>query len=525
MKIHNNEEKKGVVTVEAMARVRQFVYDYVNTAVSFGPAIHFSEFKANIKAMYPESFVDPSGEAMIMRKVDKSGESPIIHTGYASMNYRDYKSMGIITKMQKKSNNKGWVVFFRLVGNAKTVEVKTYVRDLKNICLTINETNNGVRLLWFVNKKPCWNVDGVLGGHLYGFENVIWRNIVQEIESIYSIDKFIPIAKYLPLDDMRENHSLFMFSDNVWGLSKFDINNLSYGTNVKDILNKIYGKDGQLGLTKNAFGGLHRISTLNELMNAAYIVKLFKGCPAPFFEKIDQLIRQNVEYLNYPSIRHMFKDMDYFLKYFNRPKIQEEILEYLDKVVQRHVTPEGRVTLIDALLRLMVDSGRMLRGIRNRTVRNNIFEFRGSIEEIHNFIVLEYNKIKQENRKIKYAEDVDALNGRRIENRIECVLPYDTYTLIEWGSVQSNCIGSYADRVLEKHSLIVGFRDIETNKWIGHAEIVKVDNKWGRITQLLGKHNALLNEPDNLVIRKFIKNWIIGAPQAFINRLINNNQD
>jgi len=499
-------EKKEVVTVGAMARVRQFVYDYVNISASFGPAIDSLEFTTNMKMMYPEYFEDSLSKVAIMRLVDDSGENPTIHTGYAAINYRDHRTMGIITKMRRKNNNKGWVVFFSLVGNTKTVEVKTYVRGLDKICLTINETNNGVKFLWFVNKKPCWNVDGTLGGHLYGFEHVIWRGIIKDIESIYSIDKFVPIAKYLPLS--LEGHGMSVL-DTVYGLNKYDINILSYGTNVKDILNRIYGRNGQLGLTKNAFGGLHRMSTLNELLNAAYIVKLFKGCPAPFFEKIDQLIRQHVEYLNYPSIKHMFKHMNYFLKYFNRPKIQQEILEHLDKVAQRHVTPEGTATYIDAMLNLMVDSGRMLRGIRNRTVRNNIFEFRGSIEEIHDLIVSEYNKIKQENRKIKYAENVSVLNGQRIENRIECVLPYDTHTLIEWGSAQHNCIGSYADRVLEKHSLIVGFRDIETNEWIGHAEIVKrPDNKWNQITQLLGSHNAPLNKLDDLVIRKFIKDWV-----------------
>lgn len=507
--ITNNKktENKEVIIMGAMAKVRQFVYDYVNTTGMFGPALDEAEFDAYLKKTHPEHFSDPLSAVSIMRLVDDSGENPIIHTGYASINTRSIsgQSMGIITKMRKKNNNKGWVVFFSLVGNAKTSETKTYVRELDKICLTINETNNGVKFLWFVNKKPCWNIDGALGGHLYGFDNVIWRNIVQEVESIYSIDKFIPIAKYLPFTDS----SLKTFGTTVWGLNKYDMNNLSHGTNIKDILNKIYGKNGQLGLTKNAFGGLNRISTLDELMRASYIVRLFKGFPASFFEKMDEIIRHDVECLNYVSVKRMFKEMDYFLKYFNRPKIQQEVLEYLDKVAQRHVTIDGRVFYIDTLLNLMVDSGRMFRAIRNRTVRNNILEFKGSIEELHDLILSEYKKIKQQNRKIKYTENITMLNGQRINRTIECVLPYDTHTLIEWGAVQHNCIGSYADKVLQKSSLIVGFKDIETNAWIGHAEITKdTHNKWSRINQLLGKHNALLDELDDSVIRKFIKDWV-----------------
>lgn len=505
-------ENKEVVTMKAMAKVRQFVYDYVNMAGMFGPAIDGREFDANMKVMHPECVIDEFGVlAATMRLVDDSGESPIIHTGYATMTNNISQSIGIITKMRKKKNNKGWVVFFSLVGNTKGSQIKTYVRELEKICLTINETNSGVKLLWFFDKKPCWNIDGLLVGHLYGFENIIWRNIVKEVESIYSIDKFIPIAKYLPFTDGQ----LKTFGTTVWGLNQYDIKNLSHGTNIKDILNRIYGKDGQLGLTKNAFGGLNRITTLNELMRASHLVRLFKGMPASFFEKMDEIIRHDVESLNYVSVKHMFREMDYFLKYFNRPKIQQEILEYFDKVAKRYVTPDGTAFYIDRLLGLMADSARMLRRIRNRTVRNNILEFRGSIEELHDLIVSEYNKIRQENRKIKYTENITVLNGQRINGTIECVLPYDTHTLVEWGTVQHNCIGSYADKVLKKSSLIVGFKDIDTNAWIGHAEIVKdTHNKWNKVTQLLGKHNTPLDELDDSVIRKFIKNWVINNKEV-----------
>lgn len=497
-------KEKQMETVYARARVRQFVYDYVNTAGRFGPAIDLWGFEENMKMMYPEQSVSAIGGFSTIRIVDNSGQNPIIHTGYATITRNGNSSFGMITRMLKKKNNKGWVMFFSLVGNTKTGETKTYVRELNKICLTINETDNGVRLLWFVNKKPCWNVDGMLGGYLYGFEHAIWSDITKEVESIYSIDKFIPIAKYLPLDERN-----WTIGASVWGLNKYDMNNFSHGTNIKDILNNIYGKNGQLGLTKNAFGGLNKVATLNELMRAGYIVRLFKNYPATFFEKINELIKHDFEFLNYPSIKHMFKDVDYFLKYFNRPKVQEEILEYFDKVAQRHVTPDGTIIYIDRLLGLMTDSGRMLRRIRNRTVRNNILQSRGSIEEIHDLIVSEYNKIAQGNRKIKYPETVNALNGQRVTSNIECVLPYDTHTLIEWGSVQHNCIGSYADMVLEKRSLIIGFKDVETNDWIGHAEIVKdINNKWNRVTQLLGKHNASLDTFNDSVIRKFINDWI-----------------
>jgi hypothetical protein len=145
-------------------------------------------------------------------------------------------------------------------------------------------------------------------------------------------------------------------------------------------------------------------------------------------------------------------------------------------------------------------------------VRRNVLAFRGSIQDIHDFAVLEYGKMKHQNRKIKYSENVNALNGQRIQGEgtmmIECVLPYDTHTLVEWGSQQKNCIGSYADSVLQKTSLIIGFKNVETNDWIGHAELKKYVNGVYWISQLSGKYNRRLDPADDRVIREFLENWI-----------------
>jgi|GEM_PF-3469768 hypothetical protein len=501
-------------------KIRKFIYDYVNIAGGADPAENDAVIHSIIKDNNPEIEWRDENKGYRFsstRMVDNSGENPVIYIGYATRNVHSARARGIIMKMQRKKNNKGWVIFFTLVGNTRNGATKTYVKELDDIFLTVNETNNGVKLLWFINKKPHWGVDGASRGFLYGFDEIIWIDIVKEIQNIYPIDKFIPIAKYLSVqENLRADDTHY-----IWGLSRYQLNNFSRGTNIKDILNRIYGKSGQLGLTKNAFGGLNQITTLNQLMRAGSIVRLFRNFPASFFEEMDKTFLHEFECFTHYWLKRHFKGVDYFIKYFNRPKIQQEIFEYFNQFNPQNTTKpmieNNRVNIsrFDAFHRMsdyigfISDSGYMLRRIRNRTVRNNIFAFRGSVEEIHNLIIVEYNKIKEANQTFKHSKDVKALNGQRVTNTIECVIPKDTHTLVEWGSVQSNCIGSYGDRVMDKSSLIIGFKNTETNQWIGHAEIVKYGtNEWSYITQLLGKHNAPLTQSDDSVIRAFINDWM-----------------
>jgi hypothetical protein len=564
--ITKHQQEKLEEPMSARGRVRQFVYEFVNTVGQHGNLIRekycqhpvVEDWRAEaivdardtyalkvlerLQKMYPEMrsnieqlstvranfghfvpvHVGGTVRAML-RLVDDSGQSPVIHHGHVSIT--NASAMGIITKMQRKKNNKGWVVFFTVVGH--TYSGKTYVREKKGVCLTINETDNGVKLLWFVNNKPYWATNDQLIGHFYCFDSIIWANLVEEIEAIYPVDRFIHVAKYLPHKRDGYKTTYGRRGSNVpqvWDLKKWEMNNFGSGTNIKDMLNKIYGKSGQLGLTKNAFGGLNKLVTLSDLFSAGYIVKLFKNLPASFFEKINgDLLPHGEHYLNleHERVKEWSKNMGYFLKHFNRPTIQEEILSCLEKFLRGSApSPHGPrsatgYTVTEdfyQLITAMSDTGSMLRQIRNRTVRRNVLAFRGSIQDIHDFAVLEYGKMKHQNRKIKYSENVNALNGQRIQGEgtmmIECVLPYDTHTLVEWGSQQKNCIGSYADSVLQKTSLIIGFKNVETNDWIGHAELKKYVNGVYWISQLSGKYNRRLDPADDLVIREFLENWI-----------------
>lgn len=413
-----------------------------------------------------------------------------------------YGDRGIIATMQKKANNKGWVVFFSL-SILKENNSTPFIRDLK-IRLTVNETPDGVRLLWFVNGKPQWQIETGQMVHSKKFHSTgqILQEVVQQIRSIYSPEEFVPILKYMqkPADE----------EFTMYGLRQNQMKRLSGGTNPKQILNTIYRKQGQDGLSKSAFGGLSYMRSFTTFAISAEIVRYLKSFPSSFFDKI---IIQGCEGESIANIGLSYQnvtDIQYFLKYFNHNKIQQDFIDSINNFKSyRHPAEEF---FREDIWQLSVDTGRMLKQIKNRAVRQNIFAFKGTVQETHDLITMENAKLNRENKEIKYTKRHLVLDNQQVTDNIISVLPKTTFDLILWGSQQHNCIGSYGERVLRSSSaVIVGFRDKTTGNWIGHAELHTYfgsdQTRW-TIQQLKGKYNANLNESEDTVIRAFLNNTI-----------------
>jgi hypothetical protein len=418
-----------------------------------------------------------------------------------------YGDRGIIATMQRKANNKGWVVFFSL--SILTENNSTpFIRDLK-VRLTINETPDGVRLLWFVNGKPQWRMETsqmAFSNHFHRTGQIL-QEVINQIKNIYSPEDFIPILKYMQKPWSRE------FT--LYGLSQRWMNKLSGGTNPKQILNAIYGKDGQDGLSKTAFGGLNSITSFATFATAAEVVRYLKSFPSSFFDKIiiEGFGADDISYLGLPyqDVVHI----QYFIKYFNHSKIQQDFIDAINRfeVIEhpdRHeFEPAERFFRVN-IWREAADAGRMLKEIKNRAVRRNIIAFKGTVQETHDLITIENAKLAREDKQIKYSDKTLILDGQQITDNIISVLPKTTFDLILWGSQQHNCIGSYGDRVARgTNAIIVGFKDVTTDNWIGHAELSNYFTSFGTswtIMQLRGKYNEMLNESDDTVIRLFLNN-------------------
>lgn len=416
-----------------------------------------------------------------------------------------YGDRGIIATMQRKANNKGWVVFFSL--SILTENNSTpFIRDLK-VRLTINETPDGVRLLWFVNGKPQWRMETsqmAFSNHFHRTGQII-QEVVNQIKDIYSPEDFIPILKYMQKPSSRE------FT--LYGLSQRWMKKLSGGTNPKQILNNIYGKDGQDGLSKNAFGGLNKITSFATFATAAEVVRYLKSFPSSFFDKIiiEGFGTDDISYLGLPyqDVTHI----QYFIKYFNHSKIQQDFIDAINNFdVYQHpdyevFDPAERFFRVN-IWQEAVDAGRMLKEIKNRAVRRNIIAFKGTVQETHDLITLENAKLVRENKQIKYADTQLMLDNQEVTDNIISVLPKTTFDLILWGSQQHNCIGSYGEQALRSSTtVIVGFKDKTTGDWIGHAQLrtqFGSDVPDWYIVQLRGKYNNHLNESDDIAVRMFL---------------------
>ena len=88
----------------------------------------------------------------------------------------------------------------------------------------------------------------------------------------------------------------------------------------------------------------------------------------------------------------------------------------------------------------------MLKQIKNRAVRQNIFAFKGTVQETHDLITMENAKLNRENKEIKYTKRHLVLDNQQVTDNIISVLPKTTFDLILWGSQQHNCINCWIQR-------------------------------------------------------------------------------
>lgn len=418
---------------------------------------------------------------------------------------------GIIAIMQRKANNKGWVVFFTLCMYRHERNQTPFMRNL-NVVLTINETPSGVRLLWFINGKPQWMIDSSQMASSWKFHRTgyIIKEIMNQIKNVYSPEDFIPILKYMQNPASAEY--------DVYGLNQKWIKKLSGGTNPKQILNTIYGKDGQDGLSKCAFGGINKINSFATFAVVAEIVRYFRPFAPSFFDKIDigNFGVDDIRYMGlmYADVTHI----QYFTKYFNNNKIQQDFINAInDFRMCSH--PDDYDEPAERFFKMRIwgeacDAGRMFKQIKNKAVRRNLIAFKGTVRETHDLITIEHAKLSRQNKEIKYTKkQLELVDNQHVTDNIISVLPKSTIDLILWGSQQHNCIGSYGELVngrCEFPNIIVGFMNTETNDWVGHAQVIKnrfigmADGQWS-IVQLRGKHNSNLDEADNKAIRNFLE--------------------
>jgi hypothetical protein len=240
--------------------------------------------------------------------------------------------------------------------------------------------------------------------------------------------------------------------------------------------------------------------------------------PSSFFDHISIPVFDQEDIMHFGLSHQDVSDIQYFVKYFNHKKIQDDFRESINEFGWFNYCSERNGESNSSVQRFfnmeiwqeVRDAGRMLKEIKNRAIRRNIIAFKGTVKETHDLITIENAKLYREDKQIKYFDKALVLDGQQITDNIISVLPKTTLDLILWGSQQHNCIGSYGDHIARgTNAIIVGFKDLTTGDWIGHAELSNYFTSFGTswsIMQLRGKYNKRLNESDDTAIRLFLDN-------------------
>ena len=414
-----------------------------------------------------------------------------------------YVSINEMYVSEMPGEKAGWIVEF------KTATINTrgqhYQKKWPGV-LFMNKTDNGYRLMW-KNKKtgaPVWGIgySQMARKKLVPIDAAIEITVLGLRDRLIKEEDVLKILKYMPTEYYGTAAGLYPN-----GITQSDIYWIGGETSTKKILNKAYMHPH--GVTKKIFGDINNIKTLDHLRGAINLLIIARGFNPQVLEKLDLGVVCNyMRYNSSPVIRKRFKS--FFRDFGYKDQYLFEMFSNFQEDVNGLITFGGTA----------VDAAHMFTQIKSRNhrtaIKQHVARSRMNVQEIHDFVTAEYNKIKTENKKLpktKFSKTFAEFDGKWIAEGIQMIVPKMTHDLVEWGAIQNNCIGSYADRVYNNQTIIIGFKDVK-GQWIGHAEIqnnvayigaLEIPISGG-MTQLLGKHNQPLPEETRNPIVEFLKN-------------------
>lgn len=104
--------------------------------------------------------------------------------------------------------------------------------------------------------------------------------------------------------------------------------------------------------------------------------------------------------------------------------------------------------------------------IETRRVKNR--------KDFHDEVVKVYNAVKFKPTPIDLTISYPFMPSHRVPvpgTTYELVAAKDTNEIREWGQKQGHCVGSYADRVANAETTILGIWDKKTNDWVAHIQL------------------------------------------------------
>lgn len=399
-------------------------------------------------------------------------------------------------KVHTKTNNQGNVIYVQCVnGRVSRDEIPKFKVWTTESKILINKTPNGVKIMGIdKNGQPVFadGIANILSRFKISVEianNVDWK-IAGWISANYQPEQFVKLTQYMewmsPFTQLYPDQPWFKDIRNSW------MRDIGMHPGIKQTLNNAYHKRGQTKMiTKNAFGGYDKITSLDMLEAAIAIVRGFDACNPHIFEAMgDKGVMSEV-----------MRDTKDF--YAQRIDIVG-LIRYMVTFLGASNNDVAAMWIYYGLRNLgyMYDTVNMLKKIKSHKVRNALRASwrrnKPTWKEFHDTVNLEFSRIKTPLQEIEGP--IHQLDGHKISDEIISITPKTTHDLIQWGAEYGICIGSYASEVANGFTICMGFwNPIEEEFW-GFAEI-----RQGRLQQLLGRFNAQLPIKQRVAITDWLK--------------------
>lgn len=431
----------------------------------------------------------------------------------------------IEARMMEKVNKPGWYVQYNRIANyhvlkdinehvggkkangRRNVDINTHVSKYKQITI-VSKTENGVRLLVkdTKTKKVHW---GHSINSIKANRNVFsaglasaHQHILIALEQYYSQEHVIQLTESYPKYMTREDSVVeTLRNGQLYGFTQSDLYYFGKTKSIKEAFNKAYGKTENNGLTRKAFGGAQTIRHFEELQAAIIIIRMLKLFPREFFDGLklnwvvaeypptpfhvdpETTVHRFIRDRNMNDIDKMIKVYNAFYKKFGVTKI---MMQEMQEEINGRKIASNTWKYSDTLTSLKSIPNRNAQ----RAVINQVKRQKLSVIEIHDYVVAEARKYSGAIKPTKNTLVINSFHGKEILPDVIFVAPETTEDLYLWGNEQNNCIGTnYAELVAQKQCFIFGFKNKQTQEWIGHA---RIHYRQGEMVldEFRGKYNA-----------------------------------
>lgn len=209
-------------------------------------------------------------------------------------------------------------------------------------------------------------------------------------------------------------------------------------------------------------GEIESSDGVNLIQIAAELVRLYKDNSILAHIKKQQETRSNYFAQNYKR--------DAVLKLAKHPAIRALELSKQYSLVSEAAT--GHSYLADTMHQFEYLDERNVNlwdEIEKRQVRD--------IKSLHDQLIPVVNKVRHQPAIIppepyKYLREAETWLAEELdENQFSLVYPNNTLDIVNWGTEQSHCLGSYTHQAKSSTYLIFGVMDNESKTWAGHANV------------------------------------------------------